>query len=278
MRQISTEGLRAPEALAPGAAPRFAWLPIAALVVDDRYQRPITEQGRRQVRLIAEEFRWAHFLPLLVARGEEASFIVIDGQHRATAALLAGFQQVPCQIVEIDLKAQAFAFDAVNGASQRVPAYARFFARLASGDAEAGRTVAAAKEIGLQLLRYPVQRASQRPRQTMAATTLQKCIARHGAATCVTALGALAESASGEEPGRFNAVTVEGVVAALAERPAWLADRGTLVVFFDGVDFDALLRAARRFRVEVRGFSTAECFAVLLRERLDKTRPERAAA
>ena len=50
-----------------GPAPMLQWLEVGMLVVDDSYQRGIQPQGRRNIRAIAEAFRWSRFAPVLVA-------------------------------------------------------------------------------------------------------------------------------------------------------------------------------------------------------------------
>ncbi len=83
----------------PGPAPLLQWVKIAELVVDDRYQRPIYGAGRVNVRRIAEAFSWAKFAPIVVSPVEGGRFAIVDGQHRATAALLRGIEAVPAQVI-----------------------------------------------------------------------------------------------------------------------------------------------------------------------------------
>jgi hypothetical protein len=63
---------------------------------------------------------WAKFSPVIVAPVEGGMFSIIDGQHRATAAMLRGIEKVPCEIVHIDRARQAEAFAAINGNITRV--------------------------------------------------------------------------------------------------------------------------------------------------------------
>jgi hypothetical protein len=85
------------------------WIKIADLLVDESYQRPILGKGRNNVHRIAREFSWACFAPVVVAPVEGGKFTIIDGQHRTTAAALAGFDTVPCQVVIAAQKEQAAA-------------------------------------------------------------------------------------------------------------------------------------------------------------------------
>ncbi len=135
-RAITVDGYARPEGCAaPGPAPMLQWLDIATLVVDDRYQRPIYGAGHKNVRAIAAAFQWSRFAPLIVAPVEGGRFAIIDGQHRATAALLCGMVQVPCQVITADAGDQAAAFRAINGQVTRIHSLAVQHAALMAGEA-----------------------------------------------------------------------------------------------------------------------------------------------
>jgi hypothetical protein len=82
------------------------------------------------VKLIAENFDWSKFAPVIVAPVEAGRFAIVDGQHRTTAAVLRGQKTVPCQIVQADRAKQAEAFAAVNGNVTKTNAQQLFHARL----------------------------------------------------------------------------------------------------------------------------------------------------
>src|SRR5271168_1397409 len=124
MRMISAEGFERPKAVSAGPAPMLQWLKIADLRVDPTYQRPIIGKGRRNVDRIARAFSWSFFAPVVVAPIEGGRFAIIDGQHRTTAAVLAGFDSVPCQIVIAGQDQQAAAFKAINGITTLISAMA----------------------------------------------------------------------------------------------------------------------------------------------------------
>jgi hypothetical protein len=91
------------------------WIEVKRLVTDKTYQREISRAGSINVERIAEYFEWAKFSPVIVAPVEGGMFSIIDGQHRAMAAMLRGIEKVPCEIVHIDRARQAEAFAAMNG-------------------------------------------------------------------------------------------------------------------------------------------------------------------
>ena len=115
MRPISTDGLANPTTVSAGPRPTLQWIAIADLVVDPTYQRPIEGNARTCITQIASAFQWACFTPIVVASLDDGRFAIIDGQRRTTAAALAGFDSVPCQIVEADHRQQAIAHKLING-------------------------------------------------------------------------------------------------------------------------------------------------------------------
>lgn len=136
----------------PGALPVLQWMPLDALVIDDRYQRPLAVGNWRSIEAIASNFQWSRFAPILVAPVEDGRFAVIDGQHRAHAARLCGFTSVPASVVEITVAEQAQAFTWVNKQAIRVNHWEVFKAALAAGDDWAVRADAAVSASGCRLM------------------------------------------------------------------------------------------------------------------------------
>jgi hypothetical protein len=135
--------------------PVLGWLAIDDLVVDEDYQRPLTQLAWRQINKIAEAFDWAFFLPVLVAPAAlEGKYSIIDGQHRTHAAKLAGFLRVPAQIVDLDEVGQARAFAAVNGIVTAVTPGHIYRAGLRAGETWALATQAAVVNAGVRLIPY----------------------------------------------------------------------------------------------------------------------------
>ena len=112
MRHIDIGSQTRPERVDPGAAPILQWIDIADLVVDDTYQRDLGRGNWKAIRRIAVAFKWSRFSPVFVSPVEGGRYAVIDGQHRAHAAAICGFPQVPCQIVPMTLEEQAASFAA----------------------------------------------------------------------------------------------------------------------------------------------------------------------
>lgn len=138
-----------------GPAAHLQWIPIEQLVVDTSYQREMRGAGRKNVRDIAAEFNWAYFAPLMVAPIEGGHYSIIDGQHRATAAMLLGIKQVPCAVVIADRQTQAAAFEAVNAKTTRIHTTQIFHASIAAGDERALATKRVLDEAGVMVLKGP---------------------------------------------------------------------------------------------------------------------------
>jgi ParB-like nuclease domain len=130
----------------PGPAPVLQWIPLDRLVIDDDYQRPLGKANWAAIQKIADAFAWSRFQPLLVAPVAGGQFAVIDGQHRAHAAMLCGIPEVPAVAVQVDLAEQSSAFAWVNSQQIRVSVFHILKAALAAGEdwaVRADRCVAA---------------------------------------------------------------------------------------------------------------------------------------
>lgn len=135
-------------------APLIQWLPLDQLVIDDIYQRPLTAKGRGVIRRMAGAFDWGLFSVLRVAPIEGGRFAVIDGQHRAHAALLAGVREVPCSVMRADAARQAAVFVAMNTTATRLDGTQIYRAALAAGDDWAVRADAAVAAAGCRLMTF----------------------------------------------------------------------------------------------------------------------------
>lgn len=134
--------------------PVLEWIPISKLVVDDRYQRPLTRNGWITIRKIASDFQWARFSPVLVAPLPDDRFAVIDGQHRVHAAAMRGIEMVPCMTVKIGLDQQATAFVGINDVITRVSTHQVFKAALAAGEDWALRSIEAVESADCRLMTF----------------------------------------------------------------------------------------------------------------------------
>jgi hypothetical protein len=168
------------------------WLPLSALAIDPAYQRAILDSGKANIRRMIEGFSWLLFGVLVVARRPDSAnggrqFAIIDGQHRATAALLHGaIGEVPCLVLRGGQEAEARAFSAINGNVTRIHVLQSFRASVAAGDGEARRLVMLCGRGGVTIAPYP--KAELLPGETLALGTLRTCAKRYGEDVLVAAL------------------------------------------------------------------------------------------
>lgn len=202
----------------PGPVPMLTWIPIDKFVVDDIYQREVGRRGRHNVQHIAEHFDWSKFAPVIVAPVEGGLYAIVDGQHRTTAALLRGVEQVPCQVVQADRAQQAAAYAAVNGNITKTTAQQLFYARLAAGDAEAQALAEVCAVGGVEISRRNLVVAKMKIGQTQAVGALTRCLRDYGRETLITALQCITETADGNA-GFVRATIIEGLCEALNGSP-----------------------------------------------------------
>lgn len=196
LRRVDVSDLAAVEALCDaGAAPELRWLPVADLVIDPAYQREITNASH--VRRIAAVFRWANFSPLMVNDRGDGQFAVIDGQHRAHAAALAGHAKVPCLVARMSVALEAGAFAAVNGLVQKVSGVALFRAALAAGEGWAVAVDQFATRHGCVALQYQPSAATRRPGTLVCVALIRGELARDEGRALGRLIRAISASAAG---------------------------------------------------------------------------------
>jgi hypothetical protein len=198
-----------------GRPPTLDFLPLAKLRIDDSYQRTIERKGLATIVRICNEFDWNRFAPLIVARiaGKDEHYAIIDGQHRATAALLRGFDLVPCAIVNASAMEQPAIFAAVNGNVTPITILQLFKAARASKAEWAMEVDGVCKDAGLVPLVYPRPKSVIRPFETMAIGTLRRNIARFGVADVTRALKQAARQPDAADPGFWTSGAIDYAVA-----------------------------------------------------------------
>lgn len=172
-RPIDTRGFGDIVVPRPEPRPQLVWVRITDLVIDERYQRPLENRNRAAIRAIAEAFSWARFSPIAVAPAGNSRYAVIDGQHRAHAAALCGFAEVPAMIVQAETKQQAEAFVAINTKQIAVNRHQVFKAALASGDLLALRMRDNVRAAGCELMTYNASSATKKAGQVYALETIR---------------------------------------------------------------------------------------------------------
>jgi len=271
MRPISTEGFERPNSPSAGAAPLLQWINIDQLVVDPTYQRPILGKGRRNVDRIAGAFSWACFAPVVVSPVEGGKFAIIDGQHRTTAAALAGFESVPCQIVVAPREEQARAFKAINGVTTPISRMALHAAAVVAGETWAEQVTDVCRRGDVELLRYPVPVDRQNPGQTMAVGAIAQCLKRYGHDTLITALQCVTQTTN-NMPGALSARTIKALCQVLHDDHKRRDSGLALLDAFDCIDLaDLQTRAA--VDAAVRKVGRVKALADRIRSELGRLLP-----
>lgn len=242
-----------------GQRPELRWLEIASLVIDETYQREITNVGRKNVRRIAWEFNWSMFSPLIVAPVGVGKYAIIDGQHRATAAALCGESSVPCAIIECERGEQARAFRAINGNTTRLHSLHVFHAGVLAGERNAVEISRVCAESGVSILRYPVPTSKHRPGETLACRTIGKLLAKFGDACVAATLTAMRQSGDGNA-GLFTHGIIFGCCEVLADHPEWRKNRTALIAAFDEIDLGTTWDDAAAAAARLRGTSALNQF------------------
>ena len=231
-------------ALTDQAAPVLDWIPIDRLVVDDRYQRPLTRAGWQTIRRIAEDFRWTRFSPVLVAPLPGGLWAIIDGQHRTHAAAICGQEKVPCMSVHMDTAEQAQAFAGVNGTVTRITVHHVYKAALAAGEPWAERSHLAVGAAGCTLMTYNKTTAEKRCGEVFCIGLIRQLVtAGHGAAI-TSVLRTLRRIDGDRRPPLYSDYILRPLMTAMASDPAFL--RVDLAAVLDRHDPFLVLDRVRR--------------------------------
>lgn len=194
---------------------RLAEVDTGSPVIDTAYQRDVTSTGKEHIERIACEFDFAKFAPLIVAPAGDGLYAVIDGQHRATAALARGLSPLPALILDLEARAQAAAFAAINGNVTPMSSLHVYKAALAAGEAWATDLAALAAEAGVTILTYPKRLKFMAPGETMAVGALRAAMGRHRREVVITALQAVTRTRH-NLAGALNQQLVKALVEAAA--------------------------------------------------------------
>lgn len=218
--------------------PDLGYIRIAELVINDRYQRPLTEAGWRTISRIAADFRWSRFSPALVAPLPDGQFAVIDGPHRIHAAAMRGIDKVPCMMVDIDLTEQAQAFVGVNDQITRITIHHVFRAAMAAREAWAVQANAAVSAADCKLMTSNASTASKQCGEVYCIGLIKQLVtAGHGQAVTAV-LKALKQIDGNRRVPLYSDYILRPLMMAVATHPKFL-----------GVDLAALLQVNDPFAV-----------------------------
>lgn len=173
----------------PGGAdmprPRYIEVDPATLLVDETYQRNLSDRSRRLIRRLVAAWDWKAFKPPVVVETEDGLH-VIDGQHTAIgAASHPSIETIPAQVVVADTRqARAGAFVKQNRDRIAISTTQLHHALVAAGDEDALTVVQVCERAGARVLKYPPANGLYYVGDILGVTTLRALINRrhaHGA-------------------------------------------------------------------------------------------------
>ncbi|PKR90888.1 hypothetical protein CXZ10_05955 [Pleomorphomonas diazotrophica] len=285
MRVIETAHMSPPPAVDPGPAPMLDWLPLTKLVIDDDYQRTLGIGNWKAIRKIADNFSWSKFAPVLVAPIEGGVFAVIDGQHRAHAAQICGFERVPCQITQMNKAEQARAFAAVNGDVVKVTTWQVYRAAIMAGEDWAVAIRDCAEAAGCQVMTGNKPNTAKAAGEIYSIMAIGELIGSYGAEPVTACLKMIkAAKLFGSWPENWAYGVLIPVMKALLSRP-YAMQRGKWVSRFLDDELDVLVlqeQAGRELRaLRMRGATPPQkkdMFEALVGDQIDKALGDKAEA
>jgi hypothetical protein len=225
--------------------PRIAWLALDQLVIDEGYQRALSNNSRRLVRRLVERWDWNCYKPLSVAAAGDGRYEIIDGQHTAIAAATHGaVETLPCLVLDAaTVASRAAAFVGIN--TDRIPLtpFAVYRARLAAEEPEAVAVDAGLRMAGADLvesLRYDVEYP---PGTVACIATLLQIVRRGGKAR----LARLLKIAIAAEVGPVPSAVLKGMEQIVAT-PGMATDEELTTALASIGGEDLVDRAAARKR------------------------------
>lgn len=229
-----------------GEMPRLGWVRIEDLVVDDSYQRGLTDKSWRKIRSIAEKFHWSLFTAVDIAPAGGGKYAIIDGQHRTHAAALCGVEKVPCRVIIADRVVQARAFAAINGDVMNVTVWQIYKAALVAGEqwAIASRDLVAAA--GCRLMEYNKPSHQKKPGEVYAVNFVREWATAGEARrrAFIAALSSLLSSSSGNAAANWTNTPLSAWVGAVYVSD--IEDEDRLRAVLNSIDMGELYECARQ--------------------------------
>lgn len=167
-----------PEAV-PTAKPEITWITPSELLIDESYQRNLSDRSLALIRRIATNWDWRKFKApncAWTADGLE----VIDGQHTAIgAACRTDIPEIPVLITEAkDQADRAAAFIGLNRDRVGITATQLHAAAVTAGDADALAIEQACAAAGIVVLKSQPGAGRFKPRETMAVAAIGALVKR----------------------------------------------------------------------------------------------------
>jgi hypothetical protein len=185
--------------ITPGGTPRkepiFEYVDPGTLLVDEDYQRDISQRSLKLIHRIVANWDWSKFkAPVAVLT--DAGMELIDGQCTSIAACShPDIGKIPVMLVEVSEQAQrAAAFIGHNKDRISVTATQLHTAAIIAGDAGAAAVQRVCSEAGVKILRTTVGVGRYKPAETVSISTISTLIKSRGEITAVRVMSCLARA------------------------------------------------------------------------------------
>ncbi len=251
------------------ALPDLLWIDTDNLLLDPSYQRGISRIGQRTIKKIIGQFDWMKFGALIVAKSG-TDFAVIDGQHRAIAAIHLQLPKVPALVGSSDHIAQADAFVGINKNRTRVGPLDEYRAALVAGAPDALAVQSILDRLGIQL---EAETGEIRPGRTRAITTLLTLTKNMGADRLEHVLEMLTDTHP-DTRNLLSASNVTGVAEAYRRAARAGIDPASLKPALAMIDFEQIDSRAREL-VRLIGGNKKTHFTGQLVKALNKILPNK---
>lgn len=198
----------------PGPRPEVLWVPPTDLLVDEAYQRDLSRRSIELIIRMAKGFSFRRMKPPIVAR-VDSGLHVVDGQHTAIAAAMAGVDEIMVVVNEVpDVKDRAGDFVAHNRDRVVMSPFDIFRGLVKSGDAYAVATERAISAAGIRV--RPISPyARNLPGDTGAIGSVQRIVKRNG----VPRARAIFESFKFAGRGPVSAAELDACELVMERRP-----------------------------------------------------------
>ena len=197
LRPIAPVALTGLEPKVPATTlPELTLIAPGDVLVDDRFQRNLSERSVDLIRRIIAEFDWRRWRPPVCCWTDDG-LTAIDGQHDLVAAMSHPFvDKVPVMIVEAEsLQDRASMLIGINADRLAVTKQQMHVAAVVAGDVAATKTQALCDRLGIRVLKAcPNSRKKYGVRDTVAVAGISALIQRHGEQQAEAIIRVLAEA------------------------------------------------------------------------------------
>ena len=183
----------------PGTFPTFVNVDPGDLVVEEAYQRDLTDSSIRQIRKIVQNFAWNRYKPPVCVLRDSGKYFVIDGQHTAIAAAShPSISEIPIMVVRADDQAaRAGAFVGHNQDRLSITPMQMHHAKVTAGDPLAIAVRSVCDEAGASIVRTNYGGKKWKVGETTAVAAIGKVVSQSGHDLAVRVLRILIEARRG---------------------------------------------------------------------------------